>query len=79
MTCVEWNASDGAGFYRVPGAVGTQVASNSLVIAGRGGDVIPAPGVRKDRRRPGRAFSALSLFLCRLCTCTGWAKPPIWA
>ena len=78
--CVEWNASgqrrlissDRRGWY-------TGGVKQFGHRAGRGGDVIPAPQGAKRSARQGRAFSAPSLFLCRLCTCTVQAKPPIWA
>ena len=72
-----------AGFLQVAGEVGTQAASNSLVIARGGVGMSPGPGAERSARR-GRVFSAPSLFfaLARLrpTQCLRrTAKPPIWA
>src|SRR5216683_3538225 len=45
------------------GAVVTQAVSNSLVVARGGVGMSPGLLARKDRRKRGRAFSELSLFL----------------
>jgi len=90
VTCVEWNASDGAGVslgYRRGWYTGG-VQTVWSVARGRGGDVIRLRGAKRSARQ-GRAFSALSLFLffcqkrCPQCPGRGAAPlggaPPSWS
>ena len=61
----------------ITGAVGTQVASNSLVIAREGWGCDPGSGAKRPARQ-GRTFSASSLFFLQLrCSCPGRGAAPL--
>jgi len=61
MTCVVWNASDGAGVYRRSWYTGGVKQFGRR--AGRGGDVIPAPGREKIGETRESVLSALPFSL----------------